>query len=253
MVVFVDDILATSVAEADLTWLMGSLKAKFAEVKGCGRDDFSDLGMHVHNNRGEQQIEVSMEGYEDELMRYSGITVVRSTPASSNLFEPGVTEKLGPAELANFHTLVAKLLYLNCRTRPQIATAVSYLTTRVTCANKGDVKKLNRVIMFINGSRDNKLYFRFVDVGFGSHDDGKSQTGVIHKLRGSTVSAKSQKQKMVAKDSTEGELVGLTDRVDGEFMCMQGHDMDDERPERGVWPLRMRMSEVYFLSTLKSF
>jgi hypothetical protein len=241
VVVFVDDILATSAAEADLTWLMDSLKAEFAEVKGCVRDDFSYLGMHVHNNRGEKQIEVSMEGYEDELMRYSGITGVRTTPASSNLFEPGVTEKLGPSELANFHTLVAKLLYLSCRTRPQIATAVSYLTTRVTCANKGDVKKLNRVLMFINGSRDNKLYLRsdgegwgvegFVDVGFGSHDDGKSQTGVIHKLRGSTVSAKSQKQKMVAKDSTEGELVGLTDRVDGvlrldEFMCLQGHDMD---------------------------
>jgi hypothetical protein len=40
-----------------------------------------------------------MERYEDELMRYSGITGARSTPASSNLFEPGVTEKLGPTEL----------------------------------------------------------------------------------------------------------------------------------------------------------
>jgi hypothetical protein len=53
VVVFVDDILATSVAEADLTWLIDNLKAKFAEVKGCVRDDFSYLGMHVHNNRGE--------------------------------------------------------------------------------------------------------------------------------------------------------------------------------------------------------
>ena len=73
--------------------------------------------------------------------------------------------------------------------------------------------------MFINGSRGNKLYLRsdgegwgvegFVDVGFGIHDDDKSQTGVIHQLRGSTVSAKSQKQKMVAKDSIEGELFGI--------------------------------------------
>ena len=43
--------------------------------------------------------------------------------------------------------------------------------------------------------------------------------------------AKSQKQKMVSKDSTEAELVGLTDRVDGvlrldEFMKYQGHVME---------------------------
>jgi hypothetical protein len=121
---------------------------------------------------------------------------------------------------------VAKLLYLGCRTRPQIATAVSYLTTRVTCANEGDMHKLSRVLMFINGSKGNKLYLRgdkywvveaYIDVGFGSHVDGKSHTGVVHKLCGSTVSAKSKKQKMVSKDSTEGELVGLTDRVDGEI------------------------------------
>jgi hypothetical protein len=93
--------------------------------------------------------------------------------------------------------------------------------------------------MFINGSKGNILYLRgdkdwvvegYVDVGFGSHVDGKSHTGVVHKLCGSTVAAKSKKQKMVSKDSTEGELVGLTDRVDGvmrldEFMQYQGHIM----------------------------
>ena len=68
-------------------------------------------------------------------------------------------------------------------------------------------------------------------MGFGSHQDGKSHTGVLHKLCGSTVAAKSKKQKMVSKDSTEGELVGLTDRVDGvlrldEFMQLQGHKME---------------------------
>ena len=94
--------------------------------------------------------------------------------------------------------------------------------------------------MFINGTRGNKLTLScsgplrvcgYVDVAFGSHDDGKSVTGVVHQLGEATVLAKSCKQKMVSKDSTEGELVGLTDRVDGvlrldEFMREQGHDMD---------------------------
>ena len=240
VVIFVDDILATCEDESSLSWLIEELKNKFAEVKGCVRDDFSYLGMHVHNNHKERVVEVSMEGYEDELSRYADVTGVRATPAAANLFEPGTTAPLSPRDLSHFHTMVAKLLYLSCRTRPQIATAVSYLTTRVTCANEGDQHKLDRVLMYINGTRGNKLYLRgdqpwgvraYVDVGFGSHEDGKSHTGVLHKLCGSTVSAKSKKQKMVSKDSTEGELVGLTDRVDGvlrldEFMRYQGHDME---------------------------
>ena len=240
VVVFVDDILATCKDESTLEQLIDGLKGKFAEVKGCVRDDFSYLGMHVNNDRSENVVKVSMEGYEDELMRYADITGVRSTPAAANLFEPGTTAPLCKSERAHFHTLVAKLLYLGCRTRPQIATAVSYLTTRVTCANEGDMHKLNRVLMYVNGTKGNTLYLRgasewrvegYVDVGFGSHQDGKSHTGVLHKLCGSTVAAKSKKQKMVSKDSTEGELVGLTDRVDGvlrldEFMRFQGHEME---------------------------
>jgi hypothetical protein len=117
---------------------------------------------------------------------------------------------------------------------------VSYLTTRVTCANEEDVRKLNRVLMYLSGTPDNVLTLSchrplrvtaFVDVAFGSHDDGKSHTGVCHRIGEATVLAKSRKQKMVSKDSTEAELIGLTDRVDGvlrldEFMREQGHDME---------------------------
>ena len=99
---------------------------------------------------------------------------------------------------------------------------------------------MDRVLKYINGTRDNILTLScrgplrvraYVDVAFGAHEDGKSQTGVTHHIGEGTVMAKSKKQKMVSKDSTEGELVGLTDRVDGvlrlhEFMKHQGHVMD---------------------------
>jgi hypothetical protein len=48
-------------------------------VKGCVRDVFSYLGMHVNNNRSENVVQISMEGYEDELMIYANVTGVRST------------------------------------------------------------------------------------------------------------------------------------------------------------------------------
>jgi hypothetical protein len=237
IVIFVDDILATSVSVSALTWLIDALKSSFDEVKGGVERDLSYLGMHVKNKIADSKVEVSMEGYEEELLNYSKITGVRKTPATADLFVTGHSSALNPGDLAHFHTMVAKLLYLSLRTRPQICVAVSYLTTRVTCANEGDMHKLNRVLMYINGTKNNVLTLKctgplrvraFVDVAFGSHEDGKSQTGVSHHIGEATVMAKSQKQKMVSKDSTEGELVGLTDRVDGvlrldEFMRSQGH------------------------------
>lgn len=239
VVIFVDDILATCRSESSLTWLIRALESEFDTVKGGIHEDLSYLGMHIKNKRHEGKVEVSMEGYEDELMKYAKVTGVRKTPATTNLFVIGDSKPLTPSALAHFHTLVAKLLYLSLRTRPMICVAVSYLTTRVTCGNEDDMDKLDRVLMYINGSEASVLTLScagsirveaFVDVAFGSHEDGKSQTGVLHKIGEATVMAKSQKQKMVSKDSTEAELVGLTDRVDAvlrldEFMRLQGHDM----------------------------
>ena len=238
VVIFVDDILATCVTASSLTWLIDALKKEFDEVKGGISDDLSYLGMHVRIM--EDRVLVSMEGYEEELLAYTKTTGVRKTPATSHLFDIGETQPLGESDLAHFHTIVAKLLYLTLRTRPQIGVSVAYLTTRVTCANEEDMSKLNRVLMYINGTKENMITLScsgplrvsaHVDVAFGSHDDGKCQTGVTHHLGEAVVLAKSKKQKMVAKDSTEGELIGLTDRVDGvlrvdEFMREQGHKME---------------------------
>ena len=241
LALFVDDILATCVDEGTLTWIIEELKGEFDDVKGSISDDFSYLGMHVVNDRAARAVHISMEGYEAELMKFAGVTGVRKTPAANHLFTTGSSQKLAPAELEFFHTVVAKLLYLTHRARPQVGVAVAYLTTRVTCGNRDDMSKLERALMYINGTKGNRLtlscagelrVFGKVDVAFGSHEDGKCQTAIVRTVgEEATVTAKSQKQKMVAKDSTEGELIGLTDSVDGimrldEFLREQGHDMD---------------------------
>jgi hypothetical protein len=180
-----------------------------------------------------------MEGYEKALMEFSGTTGVRSSPVTSGLFTIGSSPPLKPTALARFHTTVAKLLYLSHRVRPDTGVAVAYLTTRVTCANLDDVDKLDRVLMYINGSvgtvltlscPDDLQVNTWIDAAFASHDDGKSQSGEVRMLGHATVYARSQKQKIVSKDSTEAELVALTDMVDGslkleEFMIEQGHVM----------------------------
>jgi len=137
VVIYVDDILATCVSAEAITWLLDELTAEFDEVKGGLSDDFSYLGMHVRCGVG--MTWVSMEGYESDVIEYANITGVRSSPATASLFDVGTSRPLAPREREEFHTITAKLLFLSHRTRPDIALAVSYFTTRATCANIDDM------------------------------------------------------------------------------------------------------------------
>ena len=56
-----------------------------------------------------------------------------------------------------FHTMVARLLYLSKRVRPDILTAVGYLCTRVKQPSKNDQEKLFRVIGYLEGTKEESL------------------------------------------------------------------------------------------------
>ena len=65
------------------------------------------------------------------------------TPAPLHLFE--VNEQF-------FHHYVAKLLFLCKRARPDIQTAVAFLSTRVQNPDTDDYKKLTRTMRYLRGT-----------------------------------------------------------------------------------------------------
>jgi len=81
------------------------------------------------------------------------------TPASAFLFEINNKnpEYLTIHKANEFHTLVAKLLFLCKRARRDIQTAVSFLYTRVKKPDVDDYKKLGRVIKYLRGTDNIKL------------------------------------------------------------------------------------------------
>ena len=92
-----------------------------------------------------------------------------------------ISEKLAQT----FHTFVAKSLFANKRARPDIATTVSFLTTRVIEPDEDDWKKLVRMIRYLNGSPDLPLTLKadstnivkwWVDGSYAVHPDCRSQT-----------------------------------------------------------------------------
>ena len=52
-----------------------------------------------------------------------------------------------------FHKVVAMILYLAKRTKPECLTAVAYLATRVNKCTVDDVEKLQRLVRYIHFTR----------------------------------------------------------------------------------------------------
>ena len=95
-----------------------------------------------------------MRGYTDEVVSTSGVRGTARSPATDGLFEcRDDAEQVAEPTRVWFHKIVAMVLYLAKRTKPECLTAVSYLSTRVTKCTTDDVDKLQRHIRFIAGTR----------------------------------------------------------------------------------------------------
>lgn len=70
----------------------------------------------------------------------------------------------------------------------------------------------------------------YVDAAYGNHTDGKGHTGMLISLgKGGAVNAKSTKQKLVSKSSTEAELIAVSDSSSQiiwtrDFLANQGYN-----------------------------
>jgi hypothetical protein len=182
-----------------------------------------------------------MDNCTDDILKDCGVTEAKATPASTNLFDVRDAPKLSAADSKYFHSHVAKVLYLAKRVRPECLTAVSFLSTRVQVCDVDDMAKLRRLLGYILGTRHRGIVLcigehmnvkAYIDAAYGVHQDsGKSHTGCVIVLgEGGPLLAKSSKQKIVTKSSTEAELVGLSDTATlaihlRNFVIGQGYDI----------------------------
>jgi len=222
LLLYVDDILLLSPTKREADKLHKILLKKFEEVKRQDGPSVSFLGMSLFFEPG--QVRLSMRGYESDLVKDLGEGPAKSatTPATSDLFESGDTPLLSAADQAKYHTLVAKCLYLAKRTRGDILTAVSYLTTRVQAPTERDRDKLVRLIRYISATVGQELVLAsnkpcqvigMIDASYALHEDAKSHTGLVITLGVGAILCVSSKQKIMTKSSTESELIGLTDKI----------------------------------------
>lgn len=217
---YVDDMLCTCVSEEVLENIKRMLIDEYHEIQEKSGLEISYLGMLLRVYDG--RIEMSMENYIREVLKaYGGDLKVFRTPAASTLYEGG-DGSVAAERPRLFHEIVAKLLFLCKRARPDISVAVLYLCTRVKSPTRYDVEALERVLGYLKGSIrrirvfDDSPFVRveaYIDAAFSCHKDGKGRNGMVLTLGNTPVCTGSRKQVLTAKNSTVAEIVAASDEV----------------------------------------
>ena len=131
-------------------------------------------------------------------------------------------EKLNEEQADLFHSIVAKLLHVTKRSRPDIEPTIAFLMTRVSKSDVDDWKKLKRLMTWLKQTKhDVRLIgaisvdqlYTWVDAAFAVHDNMRSQTGGAMSFGHGMVHCRSTKQKLNTLSSTEAELVGTSEYV----------------------------------------
>ena len=239
IVLWVDDLQLSSTNEELLNEVSTVLRNKYGTIKEHDGKLHNYLGMNFDFSR-QGTVKISMDGYIKETLAAFKATGSAKTPATLDLFKINTgSTLLSQDDKLTFHSAVAKLLYLAKRTRPDMLTAVAFLTTRVQQPTTEDMQKLERALSYLNGTKELTLHITpasklsinaHIDASYGVHADGKGHTGATMNIGKGGILTKSSKQKIVAKSSTEAELIGISDFASPviqirEFLRELGHEV----------------------------
>ena len=211
-----------------VTWLRRTYERMFDDGSGamkiCRGKLHEYLGMTL-DYRVKGQVTFSMIPYIKEIIelfsKYDDSTSIASTPAAEHIFKVDEeSPKLPQKQHTVFHHFVAKCLFATKRSRPDIAVAVAFLTTRVKSPDQDDWKKLVRMIRYLRGTTELSLTLSagsavtpkwWVDGSHGVHPTMRGHTGGCLSLGKGMQLSVSTKQKMNSRSSTETEIIAADD------------------------------------------
>ena len=242
----VDDLKISHVSQEVVDSFIEWIKKEFGKVgtvKVCKGDIHPYVGFTLDYSEPGAVL-IDMRDYVAQVIQDFPETVVGAapTPAAKGLFDVNLDSKPLNAKRAEaFHSTVAQLLFLAKRGRPDILTAVSFLCTRVTKSTEEDWRKLKRVILWLQKTKDEVLRLKsdgtavvhwYVDASFAVHPDLRSHNGAAMTLGWGCLIAFSCKQKMNTRSSTEAELIAVDDMISDiiwtkNFIEAQGYKVEE--------------------------
>ena len=222
LVVYVDDLFIVTTDQEEADELILALEQKYEALTVKRGKNHEYLGM-MFDYTVPKMVKISMDSYVSSVIDDWPVSKSAATPARENLFAiDSNSPALSESDKDALHSMVARLLYLAKKVRPDILLPVIFLTTRVQVATQQDKSKLHRILQYLSGTRTLGITFQFdggptdtvpcyMDASYGVHMDGKSHSGGVILFGGGPVYVNSRKQKIVTRSSWEAEIVAASD------------------------------------------
>ena len=223
--------------------VVDEIEAKFGKLTRNKGNKHTFLGMDIEL-LPDKKTAISTPQHIEEVISDLGEKIKGdvANPAKSKLFIVNTSCKLSEKKTELFHKLVAKLLWITQRSRPDLETGVSFLCTRVQEPTEEDWTKLVRVISYLKSTRCDRRIIgadslnslrTFVDVSYAVHTNMRGRTGGAMTLGWGMVHARASKQKLNAKSSTETEVIGVSEYIPFKiwltnFLEAQGYKLKDK-------------------------
>ncbi|XP_062535117.1 uncharacterized protein LOC134204311 [Armigeres subalbatus] len=217
ILLYVDDIVVGCEDEYLIDQVYVELK-KYFDVTCLGNLKYF-LGLEVDCIDGNYS--VCLSGYIKRTAQRIGLGECK--PARTPMDECYARGEVESSPLTNnsdYRSLVGALLYISVHARPDVAYATSVLGRKVTQPTEADWVAAKRVVRYLQGTVNKKLYFNgsileltgYTDADWaGDCKSRKSTSGYVFLFGGAAVSWKSTKQNSVSLSSMESEYVALCD------------------------------------------
>ena len=141
---YVDDVKISHQNKRVVKSVIEDIEKHFGNMNATDSKTFDYLGMNI-TIRDDRKIEIEMKAQIEEAIESFGEKISEnesvSSPTPKHLFQVDDScERLDKKHSELYHSITAKLLYLEKRARPDIETAVAFLTTRVVEPTTDDWK-----------------------------------------------------------------------------------------------------------------
>ena len=192
---------------------------------------------------GNKQVAIGTVKYIKDMAEEFGIDLLKkvSSPAAKWLFTTNdKSPKLKQEMMDKYVRFVAKILWVEKRSRPDVETTVSFLVTRNKAPDKDDWCKLVRAMSWLYQTADDVRIIgadnlhemlTFIDSAHAVHPNMRGHTGGLTTFGTGIIDQKSSKQKMNTRSSTETEVVGTSEYLPKNiffemFMEAQGYKLE---------------------------
>jgi len=178
------------------------------------------LGIQVHCDRKNRQLQIHQNGYTNMILERFGME--NSSPVSTPLATGTKLVKSimedNTVDQKQYQSNVGSQMYAMLCTRPDLAHVISQISQYSTNPSTIHESAAKRSLRYLNGTRNFGITYDgkrglilegYSDADWGAGEDRKSISGYIFSLAGGAISWSSKKQSTMALSTTEAEYIAL--------------------------------------------